>query len=210
MGQVDKAVLHMEIDKSAVVRGMDWHNRGGCNNSRGEEQHKDMQQMDIEDSSEREEQEQWVEELGERGTSTLDSGVEKEEFVPVREPAAEAALRPAVVTAAAAVAAAAAVVPAAVAAVAVAEIVVVVVAEVVDTGTVGTSTLLHGVLPMTRIGDCVINLLRGKSTAVIPFLSEYLFSRHCKSISNKTRPPPNMSSPISIASSEHLRRVSYF
>lgn len=127
--------------------------------------------MDIEDSSEREEQEQWVGEPGERGTSSLDSEVENEEFVPVREPAAEAALRPAAVTAVAAVAAAAAVVPA-VAAVAVAEIVVVVVvvAEVVDTGTVGTSTLLHDVLPTTRIRDCVINLPRGKSTAVIPFL----------------------------------------
>lgn len=43
MGQVDKAVLHMEIDKWVVVRGMDWDNRGECNNSRGREQHKDTQ-----------------------------------------------------------------------------------------------------------------------------------------------------------------------
>jgi hypothetical protein len=133
----DKVVFHMEIVRTlGVVLDKDLDNRVECSNSREQVQRMSTQQTDIEDSSEQE-QEQWVVEQVERGTSILDSGVETEGFETVQEPAEEVPGPVAVAVAAAAVAVAVvAVLAAVVAAVAAA----VVVAEVVDTGTVGTST----------------------------------------------------------------------
>jgi hypothetical protein len=155
----DKVVFHREIARTlGVVLDKDLDSRVECSNSREQVQHMSTQQMDIEDSSEQE-QEQWVAEQVERGTSILDSGVETEGFGTVQEPAEEVQGPVAVAAAAAAVAVA---VAAVLAVVAVAEVAAaVVVAEVVDTGTVGTSTSFQtGDFPITRIGDCVINSSR--------------------------------------------------
>jgi len=132
----DKVVFHMEIVRTlGVVLDKDLDNRVECSNSREQVQRMSTQQTDIEDSSEQE-QEQWVAEQVERGTSILDSGVETEGFGTVQEPAEEVPGPVAVAAAAVAVAVAAVLAVVVVAAVAAA----VVVAEVVDTGTVGTST----------------------------------------------------------------------
>jgi hypothetical protein len=76
----DKVVFHMEIVRTlGVVLDKDLDNRVECSNSREQVQRMSTQQTDIEDSSEQE-QEQWVVEQVERGTSILDSGVEFEGF----------------------------------------------------------------------------------------------------------------------------------
>jgi len=188
MGQEDMGVLHMEIGKRGFVLDTDWDNRVEYNNSRVElGQRRNMQQMDIEDSSGQEEQEQWVEELGERGTSILGSGVEREEFGIVREVVEEVEQSPVVGTVVAAVvvgAVAVAAVPVAVVVVVVAVVVAAAAAvEVVDTDIVGTSTSLKtGDVPMARIGDCCYkSLFRRNLRRLFPLGPEYLGSRHCES-----------------------------
>ena len=154
----DKVVFHMEIARTlGVVLDKDLDTRVECSNSREQVPRMSTQQTDIEDSSEQE-QEQWVAEQVERGTSILDSGVETEGFgTAVQEPAEEVQGPVAVAAAAVAVAVAAVLAVVVVAAVAAA----VVVAEAVDTGTAGTSTSFQtGDFPITRIGDCVINSSR--------------------------------------------------